>query len=104
MSVVTCPTDVVAAPPERIWEQLTQPARLALWSGSTLVKAPGRPLAAGDEVVLAPGLGLRAVLKVIATEPPRELRVDVRLPLGVVNHEVIQIAPMDSTRCRVTFN
>jgi len=28
----------------------------------------------------------------------------VRLPLGVVNHEVVVVTPLGMGRCRVTFN
>ena len=35
--------------------------------------------------------------------PPRELTLDVGLPFGVINHEQIQITPIDAHSSRVTF-
>ena len=104
MSITTCPTDIVAAPPERIWELLTQPDLLAHWSGLKLIEGPGRALVVGDRAVLGPGLGLRVIFEVIAMDPPRQFTLDAHLPFGVVNHEVVQISPLDPGRCRVTFN
>jgi uncharacterized protein YndB with AHSA1/START domain len=106
MSIVTCPTEIVAAPQERVWELLTLPAELARWSGATLRQGRRRPLAAGDALVLGVGVGhwLKATIEVKAVEPLRQLTLDVRLPLGVVNHEVVVVTPLGTERCRVTFN
>ncbi len=108
MSIQTCPTSVVAAPPERIWSLLTRPEEFARWSGTKLIDGPARELAAGDRVVFAPPLpvtlGLRITFDVLAIERLRQFRLDIHLPFGVTNHEVVQISPMDGGRCRVTFN
>ena len=106
MSIATCPTDIVAAPPERVWELLTSPDLLARWSHAELGRAPSRPLEAGDAVVLGVGIGhrLKVTIEVKAVEPFRQLTLDVRLPLGVVNHEVVVVTPLGMDRCRVTFN
>lgn len=104
MSISTCPTDVIAASPDRIWRLLTQPAELAAWSGSKLLEGPERTLMEDDRVVLSAGFGLRVTLLIRSIEPPRQLRTDVYLPFGVVNREVIQISPIDVGRCRVTLN
>jgi len=106
MSIVTCPTDVVAVPVERVWELLTRPAELARWSDAKLLEGPTRPLEAGDVVVLGAGFAhlFRVSIEVKAIEPFRQLTVDVQLPLGVVNHEVIVVTPLGMEQCRVTFN
>jgi len=106
MSIVTCPTDVVAAPPERVWELLTRPAQLARWSRAKLRQGPSRPLEAGDIVVLGAGFAhwFRVTIEVKAVEPFRQLTADVQLPLGVVNHEVVVVTPLGMGQCRVTFN
>jgi len=106
MSIVTCPTEIVAAPPERVWELLTRPAQLAGWSRAKLLEGPSRPLETGDVVVLGAGIGhrLKVTIKVKAVEPTRQLTLDVQLPLGAVNHEVVVVTPLGMERCRVTFN
>ena len=104
MAIQTCPTDIVAAPAERIWKLLTQPTELAAWAGARLIGRPAHTLVAGDRLVLAPGFGMRVILEVLAMEPLRQLTLDAHFPFGVVNHEVLQILPMGTGGCRVTFN
>ena len=104
MSIITCPTDVVAAPAERIWALLVDPEALARWTGVRLRSGPGRTLRAGDRLRFSAELGLPVTFDILGVEPPRTLIVDVTLPLGISNHEVIQLSPLDSGRCRVTFN
>jgi hypothetical protein len=83
---------------------LTQPTELAAWVGAKLIGGPTRTLVAGDRVVLAPGFGTRIILEVLAMEPLRQLTLDAYLPFGIVNHEVLQILPVGTGGCRVTFN
>jgi uncharacterized protein YndB with AHSA1/START domain len=103
MAIQTCPTAVVRAPPERIWRLLVDAKALAGWLGAKLLDGPAWPLALGDRVVLGVGLGMKVVFEPKAIDPPRELALEVRLPLGVVNHEVVRIAPLDADSCRVSF-
>jgi hypothetical protein len=103
VAIQTCPTCVVAAPAERIWDFLTRAEKLAAWSGTSLVEGPDRPLESGDRVVLG-GFGLKIFLDVREIAPLRKLVVDARLPFGVINYEVIVVSPLDGGRCRVAFN
>ncbi len=98
-----CPTDVLHAPAERIWHLLTDPRKLAQWTGTKLVDGPACPMSAGDHLVLRAGV-LRITCDVLDMRPPRELTLDVVLPFGVTNHEQIQITPIDAHSSRVTFN
>jgi len=109
VAIQTCPTDIVAAPPERIWKLLTDPRELAAWTGTRLIDGPiqgtpTRALAPGDRIILSPGFGMRLILDVLAIEPLRRLTLDARLPFGVVNHERFEISPAGARGCRVTFN
>jgi len=108
MGIVTCPTDVVSASAEHVWQLVTDPVSLARWSGSRLRVGPSHPapLRAGDRLLLGAGpAGLLSVeMEILGTERPTQVRVDVRLPFGVVNHEVIVITPISDVSCRVTFN
>jgi uncharacterized protein YndB with AHSA1/START domain len=62
MAIQTCPTDIVAAQPELIWDLLTQPDKVAAWSGTELINGPNRALVPGDRVVLGPGFGMTVIL------------------------------------------
>jgi hypothetical protein len=103
MSFDTCPTDVAAAPAERIWERLIDPSRLD-WVDARLLEAPARRLQAGDRLLFAASLGLRVSWLVKAIEPLRELTLDIGLPFGMSNLETIVLSPIDGAHCRVTFN
>ena len=98
-----CPTDVLLAPAERIWHLLTDPRKLAQWTGTKLVEGPARPLSAGDHLVLRAGV-FHVTFDVLDVRPPRQLMLDIRLPFGVTNHEQVQITPIDAPSSRVTFN
>jgi len=102
-SFETCPTDTIGASPERVWELLTDPARLD-WVGVKLVEGPARHLAVGDRLVFGPAPGLRLSWDVLAVEPLRTLELDIRAPFGIRNHEVVVVSPSDSDNCRLTFN
>jgi hypothetical protein len=102
-SFETCPTDVVHASSERVWELLTNPARFD-WVGVKLVETPARNLAAGDRLVFAPAPGLRLSWHVLSVEPLRTLELDVKAPLWIRNHEVVVVSPLGSDSSRVTFN
>jgi uncharacterized protein YndB with AHSA1/START domain len=102
-SFETCPTDIIEAPPERVWELLTNPARLDDWLGVKVVEAPGRTLAVGDRLVFGPAPGLRLSWDVLAVEPLRTLELDVKVPFGIRNHEIVVMSPLDSDSCRITF-
>jgi uncharacterized protein YndB with AHSA1/START domain len=98
-----CPTDVLFAPAERIWDLLTDPRKLAQWTRMRLVEGPACSMSAGDHLVLGAG-PLRITLDVLDVRPPRELTLDVRFPFGITNHERIQITPIDAHSSRVTYN
>jgi len=101
-SFETCPTDVIHSSPGRVWELLTNPARLG-WLGVKVVEAPARHLAVGDRLVFGPAPGLRLSWNVLSAEPLRTLELDIKVPLGIRNHEIVVVSPLGSGGCRVTF-
>ena len=101
--VETCPTDVIRATPEHVWELLTNPACFG-WLGVKVVDAPARNLAAGDYLRFGPAPGLRLSWTVLSIDPLRTLELDVRVPLGIRNHEIVVVSPAGVGSCRVTFN
>ena len=104
MSIVACPTAVVAASIEHAWALIVSPTKIAEWTHTRLLTGPDRPLQAGDRAVYRAGPGLRATFEVLEVNPPHTFRVDVTMSFGIVNHEVIQLSTIDENRCRVTLN
>jgi hypothetical protein len=102
-SFETCPTDIIHASPEHVWDLLTNPARLD-WVGVKLVESPARTLAVGDRLVFRPVPGLRLSWGVLTIEPLRTLELDIRVPFGISNHEVVVVSHLSRDSCRVTFN
>jgi hypothetical protein len=102
-SFETCPTDIIHATREHVWELLTDPARFG-WLGVKVVEAPARTLAAGDYLRFGPAPGIRLSWTVLSIEPLRTLELDVKAPLGIRNHETIVVSPVGVDSCRVTFN
>src|SRR5271154_5055698 len=98
MPIIACPTTVVAAPVERVWELIVSPTNLAEWTRTKLLTAPDRALQAGDRAVYRAGPGLRAIFDVLEVVPLHTFRVDVTMSFGIVNHEVIQLSRIDEKR------
>jgi uncharacterized protein YndB with AHSA1/START domain len=101
-----CPTEIVHAPVERVWHLVAAPTELAGWSDAKVLDAPDRELRAGDRLVLGAGIGhcMKVSFLVQDAVRPGRLAVHIRLPFGVTNDEVIEIAPIRPDACRVTFN
>ena len=101
-----CPTEVVNAPAERIWQLVATPKELTRWSDTSVIDGPDRELRGGDRLVLGAGLGyrLKVIFHVREAVRPRELALAIRLPFGVTNDEVIRITPVGDISSRVTFN
>jgi hypothetical protein len=102
-SFETCPTDVIRATPERVWGLLTNPARFG-WLGVKVIESPARNLAVGDRLRFGPAPGLRLSWTVLSIEPLRALELDIKVPLGIRNHETVVVSPAGVDSCRVTFN
>ena len=98
-----CPTDVIRATPARVWELLTDPARFD-WLGVKVIEAPARSLAVGDHLRFGPAPGLRLSWTVLSVEPLRALELDIKVPLGIRNHEIIVVSPVGVDSSRATFN
>ena len=103
--IQTCPTDLVHASAERVWELLTIPQEFANWSETRLIAGPARPVTVGDCLVVGSGFSnqMKVYLDVVAAKPPQELVLRVRLPFGVVNHELVRITAIDQDHCRLTY-
>ena len=98
-----CPTEVIDAPVQRVWNLLTDPRQLAQWSGATLDEGPERPVRAGDRFILRKR-GMRVGFQVLDASPLQHLSLYVHLPFGIVNREEVRLTVLSTTACRVTFN
>ncbi|HZW05302.1 MAG TPA: hypothetical protein VFF58_00200 [Candidatus Nitrosotalea sp.] len=101
-----CPTEFVRASAAEVWRTILAPRELACWTDTHLLKAPNRELQEGDRLVLGAGPGHRMtvlldVRKIIAGE---QCALNVHLPFGVVNDEVIRVTPFGPDACRVAFS
>ena len=109
MIVNVCPAATSTAPPDRIWDVLTDAERVHEWNDASYVSAdpPGR-MTAGQVIHLtAPGLGRSwpVLFDVRGIDPQRRwLDLVVQLPLGLVNHERITLTQTPEGGTLVRFN
>lgn len=98
-----CPTEVINAAAQHVWQLLTDPLQFAQWSSTKLDESPAPPMRAGDSFVLRKG-GMRVRIKVLDARPLQHLTLEVHLPFGITNHEQVRLTELSATTCRVTFN
>jgi hypothetical protein len=104
MTIQACPTDVVNASVGRIWALLADAREIARWTEVPLLEGPDRPVTTGDRLVFGVGPSMRVIFNVVRMEAPVELELNIEMPFGILNHEVIHITPLGERRCRVTYN
>lgn len=107
-TVSVCPSAVVDAPVDRVWDLLTQPEGFDLWTDASLVTAePGGPATPGQELHLvtrALGRTFAVRISVREVDPERRrLHLLVTLPFGIVNDEVMTMAQAGPARTLVRF-
>ena len=106
MPLIACPTDVVDAPTDVAWSMM-DPARLDTWWDARVRRVvPAGPLSKGQRVEAGagPGFALGLTMDVLEVDhDAHRARLLIRLPLGVVNDEMVTMTPLGPDRCRVTF-
>jgi len=103
-----CPSAVVDAPIDRVWDLVTRPEGFDLWTDATLVSAePHGHASAGQELHLVTrALGWTFAVGITVREvDPERHRVGFRvaLPFGVVNDEVMTLTEAGEGRTLVRF-
>jgi Polyketide cyclase / dehydrase and lipid transport len=99
----------VDAPIDKVWRLVSEPSAYDSWVDAALISTdPPGPMHA-DQIVLMRTRGAGRwwpvrfdVLEVEATE--HRVALDVHLPLGIVNHEVITCRAVSETQTLVGFN
>jgi hypothetical protein len=86
---------------------LLEPARLdEWWDAKTRRVTPEGPLAPGQRIEASAGpLGMFAVTADVLDIDPaaHRLHMRIRLPFGIVNDEILTMAPLGSEQCRISF-
>ena len=103
-----CPSAVIDAPVDRVWDLMTRPEGFDLWTDATLVSAePDGHAAAGQELhLVTKALGWSFAVRISVREvDPERHRVGflVALPFGVVNDQVMTLAEAGEGRTLVRF-
>jgi hypothetical protein len=107
-TVSVCPSALVEAPVEQVWDLLMRPDGFDLWTDAALVAAepegrahPGQLLHLATRAL---GWAFALTIEVLDVDADRRrLHALVRLPFGLVNDEVITLAPAGDRRTFVRF-
>ena len=106
---ISCPTDLVDAPAETVWELLTDPAGWSSFYDLRVmsVEPPG-PARVGQRVIGESGpkwLHLAVTVTFTAVDAAsRSLGLDVQLPLGIAVKEELGCSVVSPHQCRVSYH
>ncbi|MEO7003360.1 MAG: SRPBCC family protein [Ktedonobacterales bacterium] len=108
MGFTICPTAVVAAPVESVWELLSKPTRYDEWWDAHTERIVPEGKAAPGQILYAKtsalGWAWDVTLKVRMVDPEKhQVQIDAALPLGTVNHATITCTAIDTASCRLQF-
>jgi Polyketide cyclase / dehydrase and lipid transport len=106
---LACPTAIVEAPIEVVWNLLLNTADWGkFYDVRVLSVDPPGPAEEGQRLIGNPGprfLPLRLVFDFTEVDQVnRRLRIDGRLPFGIRVREHMMVAKIDAHRCRVNYN
>ena len=109
MPISVCPSAVVAAPVECVWELLAEPARYDEWwdvhTGRVEPPGPAAPGQVFTGTTRALGRTWQVVaIRVEMVNPDRhQIRLHARLPLGIVDDATITVRALDPTSSLLQF-
>lgn len=106
MSLSACPADEIAAPAAVVWSLVERPEAFDRWWDARVIRAtPPGPLAPGQHLIArAKGLvPARIHYDVTVVEPNARLQMEIRLPLGIVNHFTMTVRALAADRAFVRF-
>jgi hypothetical protein len=103
----SCPTAIVNAPIEVVWQLLTEPSRWGEFFDVRRVTVTPPGTASVGQVVRAESgprlLRLKISFRFLEIEEQRRLLINVNLPLGIIVREDLNCAPFDKDQCRVNY-
>jgi hypothetical protein len=106
MLLTSCPTCVADAPIGVVWS-LFEPTRLNEWWDARLRRVtPEGPLSPRQRIEGSTGpLGMFAFTwDVLEVDPvAHRLRLLIRVPFGIRNDETVNLAPLGTNQCRISF-
>jgi hypothetical protein len=107
MSVTFCPAATVAAPVERVWELLTDPAlRDEWWDARTERVVPEGKASPGQVIYLKTlplGKQWETTLKVEMVNPEKHQIRWTLSGFGVINHQTTTCTAIDAVSCFVQY-
>jgi len=108
MGVAICPSAVVAAPVENVWELLSEPALYDVWWNARTERiVPEGPATPGQTLYAktsALGRTWDVTLRVDAVNRDlHQVQLRITLPLGIVNHATITTTAIDDATSRLQF-
>lgn len=109
MTHISCPTGIVNAPVELVWELLTHAERWGdFWDVRVTTVEPPGPAVVGQTVFAESGpkfLRLKLQFRFSEIDALKyKLGLDARFPLGINVREDLTCVPMSRTQCRVNYN
>ncbi|HUE17858.1 MAG TPA: SRPBCC family protein [Planctomycetaceae bacterium] len=103
-----CPTAIVDAPIDVVWNLLTEFAGWGKFYDVRVISVePPGPAAIGQQMRGESGprwLHLGVSFEFTRIETHRKLELDIKLPLGITVHEDLDCVPLDDHRCRVNYH
>jgi hypothetical protein len=108
MVVSVCPVAIVAAPVEDVWELLAQPSNYDRWWDAHLVRSvpegPATPGQVSYATTRAFGKQWDVTFVVKSINHDRyQIRLDVTLPFGIIDHATLICTPVNAVSCRVQY-
>jgi len=108
MGFTFCPTTVVAAPVESVWELLMEPKLYDEWwdARTARIVPEGKSTPGQVRYLTTSGLGKKwdLTLRVESVNPEKhQIQLHVMLPLGIINDVTVTCTPIDTTSCLVQF-
>jgi hypothetical protein len=108
MGLSVCPSAVVAAPVESVWELLVDPTLYDTWWDARTDRIVPMARAVPGQVLYAKATGLGrtwdVTLTVNAVNPEKhQIQMRVTLPLGMINDTTLTCSPLDASSSRLQF-
>ena len=108
MVVSVCPVDIVAAPVDGVWELLTQTSKYDRWWDAQLVRSVPEGPAVPGQVVHATSRAFGKQWDVtfvieMVNHDRHQIKLDVTLPFGIVDHATITCTLVDESSCQVQY-